>query len=148
MKTILYAQSPAKKQRLCSANSTPTKKSIGGRTIGNSHKEKMMTRPKAGPRLMNRHHRLPRSRGGANSLANISIVDQKLHRAWHMLVGNMTAPEAAKMFSDTWIDAEYYLVAVPRKRIQAKKRRKRRYCTDCSSEVLKFIEQTKKGEVP
>jgi len=105
-----------------------------------------MTRPKASPRIMDRHHRLPRTRGGSNSLANISIVEQKLHRAWHMLVGNMTAPEAAKMLTDTWIDAEYYLVAIPRKRLQASKRRKRRYCTDCSCEVLKLIPQTKKEE--
>jgi len=105
-----------------------------------------MTRPKTTPRIMDRHHRLPRSRGGSNSLANIALVEQRLHRCWHMLVGNMTAQEAAKMFSDTWIDPDFYLVAVPRKRIQANKRRKRRYCTDCSSEVLKLIPQTKKEE--
>jgi len=105
-----------------------------------------MTRPKNTPRIMDRHHRLPRSRSGGNNLANISIVEQKLHRAWHLLVGNMTAQEAAKMISDIWIDSNYYLVAVPRQRIQAMKRRKRRYCTDCSSEVLKLIPQTKKEE--
>ena len=105
-----------------------------------------MTRPKTTPRIMDRHHRLPRSRSGGNSLANISIVEQKLHRAWHLLVGNMTASEAAKMISDIWIDSNYYLVAVPRKRIQAMKRRKRRYCTECSCEVLKYIKQTHKEE--
>lgn len=100
------------------------------------------------PRIMDRHHRLARSRGGSNSPSNIAIVEQKLHRAWHLLVGNMTAPEVASMLTDTWIDANYYLVAVPRKRMHAAKRRKRRYCTDCSAEVLKPIPQTKKGDVP
>ena len=102
-----------------------------------------MTRSKTTPRIMDRHHRLPRSRGGSNSLANIALVEQRLHRCWHLLVGNMTAQEVAKMFSDTWIDPEFYLVAVPRKRIYVNKRRKRRYCTDCSCEVLKYIKQTK-----
>ena len=97
------------------------------------------------PRVMDRHHRLARSRGGSNSPHNIAIVEQRLHRAWHMLVGNMTAPEVASMLSDTWIDANYYLVAVPRKRVQTAGRRKRKYCTDCSAEVLKHIAQTKKG---
>lgn len=79
-------------------------------------------------------------------MSNLSTVEQSQHRAWHLLVGNMTAQEAAKMLSDIWIDSNYYLVAVPRKRPQAIKRRKRRYCTDCSCEVLKYIEQTHKEE--
>ena len=105
-----------------------------------------MTRTKHGSRIMDRHHRLPRSRSGGNNPANLAIVEQKLHRAWHLLVGNMTAPEVAKMLTDTWIDADYYMVAVPRKHIQVLKRHKCRYCTDCSCEVLRFIEQTKKVE--
>ena len=68
------------------------------------------------PRLMDKHHRLPRSRGGDNSVLNISIVEQKLHRAWHLLVGNMNAEEVANMLTDTWIDPDYCLVAIPRKR--------------------------------
>jgi hypothetical protein len=97
-------------------------------------------------REMDRHHRLPRSRGGSNSPHNISIVERKLHVAWHLLVGNMNAQETARMLSDTWIDPDYYLVAVPRHKVSKKKRRKRKYCTDCSAEVLKHIPQTKKGE--
>lgn len=98
------------------------------------------------PREMDKHHRLPRTRGGSNSAHNISIVERKLHVAWHQLVGNMNAQEVARMLSDTWIDADYYLVAVPRHRSSTKKRRKRKYCTDCSAEVLKHIPQTKKDE--
>ena len=98
------------------------------------------------PREMDRHHRLPRSRGGSNEARNISVVERKLHVAWHLIVGNMNAKEVAKMLSDTWIDPDYYLVAVPRHKVVKKKRRKRKYCTDCSAEVLKHIPQTKKGE--
>lgn len=99
---------------------------------------------KKAPREMERHHRLPRSRGGTNHDRNISIVERELHRAWHRLVGNMTADEVAAMLTDTWIDPEYYLVAVPRKKNMKKRRRKRRYCTDCQAEVIKNIEQTRK----
>lgn len=104
----------------------------------------MTRRPKV-PREMDKHHRLPRSRGGSNSPHNISIVERKLHRAWHMLVGNMTADEAAAMLTDTWIDPDYYLVAVPRHK-KSGKRRTRKFCTDCNAEVLKHIQVTKKGE--
>jgi hypothetical protein len=98
------------------------------------------------PREMDRHHRLPRSRGGSNEARNISIVERKLHVAWHLLVGNMNAQETARMLSDTWIDPNYYLVAVPRHKPPKKKRRKRRYCVDCECEVLKHIPSTTKGE--
>ena len=98
------------------------------------------------PVNMDKHHRRPRSRGGSNNANNISIVDRKLHVAWHSLVGNMTAPEAARMLSDTWIDPEFYFVAIPRQRASSKKRRKRKYCVDCEAEVLKMIPKTSKEE--
>lgn len=98
------------------------------------------------PKLTERHHRLPRSRGGTNDASNVSIVDRRHHQAWHLLVGNMTAQEAARMLSDTWIDAEFYFVAVPRSRKPSSRRRKRKYCIDCESEVLKFIPKTFKGK--
>lgn len=91
---------------------------------------------------MDRHHRLPRSRGGSNKPDNISIVEQKQHRAWHMIVGNMTAIEVARMLSDTWIDPNYYLIAMPRKRKVAKKKRQRKYCIDCECEVLRHLRKT------
>jgi hypothetical protein len=98
------------------------------------------------PREMDRHHRLPRSRGGSNEARNISIVERRLHAAWHLLVGNMNAQETARMLSDTWVDPDYYLVAVPRHKVVKKKRRKRRYCVDCECEVLKYIPKTNKEE--
>ena len=98
------------------------------------------------PREMDRHHRLPRSRGGSNEARNISIVERKLHNAWHLLVGNMNAQEVARMLSDTWIDPDYYFVAVPKHKKPAKKRRRRRYCVDCQCEVLKHIPKTGRAE--
>lgn len=98
------------------------------------------------PREMDRHHRLPRSRGGSNSPPNISIVEKDLHRAWHRLVGNMNAEETAAMLTDTWIDPNYYLVAIPRYKRLPSGKRKRHYCTDCECEVLKFIPILKEKE--
>lgn len=63
---------------------------------------------------LDKHHRLPRSRGGDNSKRNIVMVPQKLHRAWHTLVGNMTAPEVAELLSNVWIDPDYILIAMKR----------------------------------
>lgn len=102
-------------------------------------------RPKK-QREMERHHRLPRSRGGSNHPGNISLVERELHRAWHRLVGNMNAEEVAHMLTDTWIDSNYYLVAIPRKKIYKKPRRSRRYCTQCECEILKYIRAVKDGK--
>ena len=98
------------------------------------------------PREIERHHRLPRSRGGSNAPRNISIVSRDLHRAWHRLVGNMNAEEVAAMLTDTWIDPDYYLVAIPRDKAHPKKRRKRVYCVDCECEVLKHIMKVSKDD--
>lgn len=94
-------------------------------------------------RVMERHHRVPRSRGGHHTTKgkrdNIILVERDLHRAWHLLFGNMEADEVAAMISDTWIDPDYYLVAVPRHRPHGKNRRSRVFCTDCGAEVLKEL---------
>lgn len=101
-------------------------------------------------RTMERHHRRPRSRGGTHlskgKRQNIIIVDSAHHHAWHLLFGNMDADEVAAMISDTWIDPDYYLVAVPRDRNIKNKRRTRCFCIECEAEVLKKIAVcTKKG---
>ena len=100
-----------------------------------------MPRKEKMPRTIERHHKLPRSRGGTDTFppGNVVNVEKKLHRAWHSLVGNMEAKEIAAMLTDTWIDPRYYLVAVPRDKIQHKKRRERRYCVRCQCEVLQTI---------
>jgi len=105
-------------------------------------------------RIIERHHRLPRSRGGTDNhpMGNTVNIEQDIHRAWHKVVGNMNAKEVAKMLSEYLIDPRFYLVAVPRKRKKPKTKRTRVYCTDCQAEVLKYIGKTcKKGvcnEIP
>lgn len=93
--------------------------------------------------IIERHHRRPRSRGGTDHHSNISHVRQSEHRAWHTLFGNMLADEVAAMITDTWIDSDYYLVAIPRKRKKGRKPRKRAFCTTCNCEVLKCMDTTK-----
>lgn len=99
-------------------------------------------------RIMERHHRLPRSRGGHHTTKgkrdNVTLVERELHRAWHLLFGNMEAPEVAAMITDTWCDPDYYLVAVPRDRKQPKGKRCRQYCTDCQCEVLRYVPAARK----
>lgn len=66
--------------------------------------------------VRDRHHRLPRSRGGTNTPENISLVPQNLHRAYHTLFGNMMPDTIAKLLTDTWIAKSHYLIAVPYKK--------------------------------
>ena len=62
---------------------------------------------------LNKHHRLPRSRGGGNG-RNVIKVDEELHRAYHRLFGNRTAPEIAELLSKVWIDPDYEMIAIRR----------------------------------
>ena len=62
-----------------------------------------------------RHHRKPRSRGGKTNERNIIRVERNLHEAWHLLVGNATAEEAARILSH-WIDPDFVLIAVRREK--------------------------------
>jgi hypothetical protein len=98
-----------------------------------------------------RHHRHPKSRrssfmGDIHDKRNISIVDPKLHRAYHLLFQNRTAPEIARLLTDVWISPDMVMIAVPRHKPAHKKRRKRKYCVDCECEVLKHIPKTSKEE--
>jgi hypothetical protein len=99
-------------------------------------------------RVMERHHRLPRSRGGTDTFppGNVVNMEQDIHRAWHKIVGNMNAEEVAAMLTDHFIDPRYYLIALPRGRRKPKRRRQRLFCTDCDAEVLKSISRTCKGD--
>lgn len=62
------------------------------------------------------HHRKPKSRGGTNEARNLSIVPIKKHNAWHRLFANYDPPMIAKIINDSWLDPDYYLVAIPRKK--------------------------------
>ena len=99
-------------------------------------------------RPVERHHRLPRSRGGTDTFppGNIVTIEREVHRAWHKVVGNMTAEEVAAMLTDHLIDPRYYLVAVPRDKAHPKARRKRRYCVDCECEILQHIPKKEKSD--
>ena len=92
--------------------------------------------------IIERHHRRPRSRGGTNHHRNISHVRQGEHRAFHQLFGAMLPDEVASLLTDVWIDPDFYMVALPRKRKKVRKPRKRVFCTTCNCEVLKCMDTT------
>lgn len=48
-------------------------------------------------RKRNRHHLIPRSRGGSMSLNNLLYIDIERHRAWHDIFGNATAEEVLNL---------------------------------------------------
>lgn len=95
--------------------------------------------------VMNKHHRLPRSRGGSSSADNISILSIEVHRAWHYLFGNANAQEVAGLL-EPFIDHNFYMVAMPRKRVQRSKRRTHSICTTCGAEVMKLLPKTNATE--
>lgn len=45
----------------------------------------------------NRHHLVPKSRGGSNSLANILLLDIDRHMYWHKLFNLMTLEEVLEL---------------------------------------------------
>ena len=59
-----------------------------------------------------RHHRRPRSMGGDNSDRNISIVNAKQHRAYHVLFFNKDPIEIARLLNEYWIDPDWHFIAV------------------------------------
>lgn len=71
--------------------------------------------------MRDRHHRRPKSLGGGASIRNISIVPPRYHRAWHLLFSNDSPQEIARKITEIWIDPDYYIVAVPRKKRKPRK---------------------------
>ncbi len=53
-------------------------------------KEKEITRTE-------KHHRRSQSLGGSNDPSNLSYVPPKLHRAWHVIYGDMNAEQACEL---------------------------------------------------
>ena len=41
----------------------------------------------------NKHHLIPKSRGGEKTQSNILLIDVERHNAWHRLWGNRTLDE-------------------------------------------------------
>lgn len=60
---------------------------------------------------MSRHHRKPRSLKGKTNERNCIMIKDNLHRAWHTIVGNMSAPEIARLLTEVYIDTDYRMVA-------------------------------------
>lgn len=67
----------------------------------------------------NRHHRKCSSNGGNSKAENISIVDVRKHQAYHQLFDNLPPSEIARVLTDTWIDPNFIMVAVPRSKLSA-----------------------------
>lgn len=67
---------------------------------------------KLGP--LTRHHRRPKSKGGANEGDNISFVPEKLHCAWHLLFANYSPAKIAEIINEHWGDPDYFYVPVPK----------------------------------
>ena len=70
-------------------------------------------------RHMDWHHRKPVSIGppnccGKTDARNMSHVPVSKHRAWHTLFNNSSAPDIAAIITETWLDPDYYMVAIPR----------------------------------
>jgi hypothetical protein len=72
-----------------------------------------------------KHHRLPRSKGGRNNPENTSVVPINEHRAYHQLFRNHLPKEVASILTEKWIDPAYYLVAIPRQKSRNKVVQKR-----------------------
>lgn len=45
-------------------------------------------------KVLERHHVIPKSRGGAMTDNNILMVQRRYHRSWHHLFSNLTPAEA------------------------------------------------------
>ena len=54
------------------------------------------------------HHLIPKSRGGSDDPDNIRRISDKIHRAWHMVFGNMTPDEAVDHIKDHWAPLGYF----------------------------------------
>lgn len=70
----------------------------------------MNKRKKNGPEQMTKHHRVPRSMGGASTDDNISIVKRKHHEAYHLLFLNGSPEDIARYLNEVWIDPKLELI--------------------------------------
>lgn len=56
------------------------------------------------PRRNNRHHIIPRSRGG--NAKSVVRINMKVHEAWHLLFGNALPYEAQLLIDKYWSTPE------------------------------------------
>jgi hypothetical protein len=65
-------------------------------------------------KFKNRHHRKPRSRGGSEESFNISIIEERQHKAWHLLFRNMTPSQIADKINGIFLDTDFKFKVVRR----------------------------------
>jgi hypothetical protein len=63
-------------------------------------------------RKLVRHHKQCRSNGGDNEKANISIVQEDHHRAWHTIFSNLLPPTISFIINDKWLDPRWKMLCV------------------------------------
>lgn len=64
----------------------------------------------------NVHHRKPRSMQGTNAPENLSTVNVAHHVAYHTLFGPGDPHFIAKYLNETWIDPDYVLIVVKKRK--------------------------------
>jgi hypothetical protein len=72
------------------------------------------------------HHRKPSSLGkpqccNIHDALNMSHVGILKHRSWHTLFNNMSAKAIAAEITKTWLDPDFYFVAIPRKKSRVRR---------------------------
>lgn len=60
------------------------------------------------------HHRRPRSKGGMDTPANLSMVKRKFHEAYHLLFADKDPHQIAELLNDIWIDPYWKLIVIKR----------------------------------
>jgi hypothetical protein len=62
------------------------------------------------------HHRKCKSNGGTSERANLSVVPDVKHTAWHILFTNRDPESIARYINAVWLDPEFELICIPRKK--------------------------------
>jgi len=65
---------------------------------------------------MSRHHRKMKCHGGKTSRRNVIKIKDNLHRAWHVLFGNMLPADIARLITTIYLDPDYEFICVKRRR--------------------------------
>lgn len=60
--------------------------------------------------IQSRHHLKCRSHGGTWDRDNIAFINDKFHKAWHLIFGNCCAYDIAEIINAIFLDPDYKLV--------------------------------------
>jgi len=75
-------------------------------------------RKKANENELTRHHIVPSSRDGGNHHSNIALVQDKKHKAYHIMFSNMTPDEIIRDLVENYWDEEWGWVAKAIKEVE------------------------------